>query len=306
MNARSVWWRRLPAVLFWLGIVFCLGVAWKLGPDALTALARFRAHEWAGLFVWMLAQLALSAAAWRCYVAAYGGLWIRWPTAFRHLGLLLVGKYIPGGVFGFVARLYAADPGLRSRQLAAGVSEQLIGAGIATGLGGLCYLAAWTSNAAWLAAIVLLPWLALGAIKLVFGVLARMHSKWALPASTNDRALLLAAASSLVQQMLWGVVVGWLAWAAFGASGYAALGAAGAYGIAVGAGILVLISPGGIGVREGAMTAFAGVWLGVDQALVLAAMLRLLSVGMDLIAGVFTVCFFSRSGIDSADHEVSR
>lgn len=306
MSTRSAWLRRLPALLFWLGVVFCLGVAWKLGPDALTALARFRVHEWAGLFVWMLAQLTLSASAWRCYVAAYGGAWIRWPTAFRHLGLLLVGKYIPGGVFGFVARLYAADPGLRSRQLAAGVSEQLIGAGIATGLGGLCYLAAWTRNAAWLAAIVLLPWLALGAIKLVFGVLARMHSKWGLPASTNDRALLLAAASSLVQQMLWGVVVGWLAWAAFGASGYAALGAAGAYGIAVGAGILVLISPGGIGVREGAMTAFAGIWLGVDQALVLAAMLRLLSVGMDLIAGVFTVCFFSKPGIDSADHEVSR
>lgn len=298
MSAVSAWTRRLPALLFWLGVVFCLAVAWKLGGDALSALARFRLYEWAALLLWMLVQLTLSAAAWRCYVTAYGGPAMAWGTAFRHLGLLLVGKYIPGGIFGFVARLYAGGADTRSRQLAAGVAEQLIGAGIATGLGGLCYLAAWTRNPLWLAAILVLPLIAVAGIELVFAMAVRLPGRWALPGSTHRRALFSASVACLLQQILWASVVAWLAWALFGAEGYACLGAAGAYGMAVGAGIAILVSPGGIGVREGAMTAFAGLWLGGDHALVLAAVLRLLSVGMDLIAGLFTVCFFARSKVD--------
>ncbi|WP_162374023.1 lysylphosphatidylglycerol synthase domain-containing protein [Pseudoxanthomonas sangjuensis] len=238
--------------------------------------------------IWMIVQLLLSAAAWQKYWFSFVSMRLPWAAAFRQLGLLLIGKYVPGGVFGFLARLYSGDGTTRARQLAAGLAEQMIGAGMAISLGGLFYLATRLHHVAILLAIPVLPLLATGAILLASKAGNRFPRLSVMP-GFHVRSLLVAAALCLIQQLLWSLLVGWLSWRLFDASCSIILGVVGSFGLAVGAGVLVLISPGGIGVREGAMVALSGEWLGLERALLLASLLRLASVGLDLLAGLFAL-----------------
>jgi uncharacterized membrane protein YbhN (UPF0104 family) len=235
------------------------------------------------LVVWVT-----SVAAWRNYLYSFTGAMPAWREAFRQIGLLLVGKYIPGGIFGFVARIYDEASAQRGPLLAAGVVEQLVGAAMATMLGALCYLAGWYRQPAWLLLIVLLPPLAVVGTQLFAMVLrhsSRLHRRIPVFPPWSRPQLLVAALLSLLQQISWALAVGLLAMHLFGLDLLSAIGVAGAFGLAVGAGVLVVVSPGGIGVREGAMTALAATWMGFDSALLLAALLRVVGVGLDLLAG---------------------
>lgn len=298
-------YRNLSTLLLWAGLVLCGYAIWRLGGASLAAICRLPPEIMAALVVMVSGVWMASVVAWRKYLQAYTGNLVTWRESFRQIGLLLVGKYIPGGVFGFVARLYDDDGAPRARLLAAGLVEQFVGAAMAVLLGAICYAAAWYRQPAFLVLIVLLPLLAVLGVDWLGVILrygARLQRRIPVLPPHSRPQLLIAALLSLLQQVCWSLAVGLLVISLFGLDALAAVGVAGSFGLAVGAGVLVVISPGGIGVREGAMTALSGVWLGFESALLLAALLRLVSVGLDLLAGVLVLVLGKRnpSGLETS------
>src|SRR5690606_19297748 len=105
--------------------------------------------EWA---LWALPLLlvvwGVTILSWRQMVFAYTGTTIGWERAAHNLGLLLIGKYIPGGVVGFVARAYDVDSddgrpvAPRVAHVAAGLGEQVGGLLSTTLFGAVLYVAA--------------------------------------------------------------------------------------------------------------------------------------------------------------------
>ena len=94
-----------------------------------------------------------------------------------------------------------------------------------------------------------------------------------------------------------GYVVAWLAFGlglwflirAFGLDGPNMLVAAGAFSLSWLLGFVVVIVPGGLGVREGAMTALLAPWLGVEQSILLALVSRFLWwLALGLLAAIGT------------------
>lgn len=298
-------YRNLSTLLLWVGLVLCGYAIWRLGGASLAAIGRLPPEIMVALVVMVSGVWMASVAAWRKYLQAYTGNLVAWRESFRQIGLLLVGKYIPGGVFGFVARLYDDDGAPRARLLAAGLVEQLVGAAISVLLGALCYAAAWYRQPALLVLIVLLPLLVVLGVDWLGVILrygARLQRRIPVLPPHSRPQLLIAALLSLLQQVCWALAVGLLVISLFGLDALAAMGVAGSFGLAVGVGVLVVISPGGIGVREGAMTALSGAWLGFESALLLAALLRLISVGLDLLAGVLVLVLRKRnpSGLETS------
>lgn len=291
MSFLRSWGKLVPVFVFLLGVVFCIGVVRKFGDGVVASAARLEYSEWMLLASWMVAQLLLSASAWRKYLTAFSADEISWIPAFRQLGLLLIGKYVPGGVFGFLARLHAGQPQTRGRQFAAGLAEQMIGAGMSMALGAICFVAAKLQHMSWLLLAPLLPFMAVSVVR-VISRMGASFQKLRLLSEFHSGTLVHAATLSMLQHAVWAFLVGWMAWRLFGLPVDALLGVAGTFGIAVAAGIALLIAPGGIGVREGVMVGLCHPWLGVANALLLASIMRLLSVGLDLSAGAIALGSF--------------
>lgn len=287
--------RWLLAALLWLGLVLCILVLYQLGPEVASMYARLGWPIWAACSLCMLIAWACLAMAWRETVAAIAGLRLSRSTAARQLGLLLVGKYAPGGVFGFLARIYDGDgTSLRASLAAAGLFEQMLGLSVLTATGAVLYVAGTTRMAWPLIGLLPIAWLAVVACRVVLRglrllpiaplrvTLGALHNS-----STRQQGILCAAALTQASVLGWMAIVMLLAMVGFDLDLLPAVGVAGAFAVAMTAGILALFAPGGIGVREAAMVALTAPWLELDAALILAASLRLLSVAFDLWAGSF-------------------
>lgn len=279
----------ISTVFLWIGLLLCGYAIWKLGRTSLAALHGLDAKMWVVLVAYMLFIWLSAVFAWRQYVFSFTAVVTEWRGAFRQIGLLLVGKYIPGGIFGFIARLYAPHGISRGKLFVAGVVEQLVGAAMASFLGGICYASAYYSQPLLLVFALCLPPFAVTGVRVlsfVWGRSEKINKRIPVFPTFSRRPLLWAATASFMQQVGWIACVAILASSLFGLDPSAALGVAGSFGLAIGVGALVVVSPGGIGVREGAMAALASFWLGLEPALLLAAVLRLVSVSMDLLAGL--------------------
>jgi uncharacterized membrane protein YbhN (UPF0104 family) len=285
--------RRLSRAALWAGLALCAYAVWKLAPQSEAVWLRVSLGQIVAVVACLVAIWLLTVAAWRQTVHAFTGVSIGWTSAMRHSGLLLVGKYIPGSVFGFLARQNAIESSVpRSRALAAGLYEQLSGLALPAMIGGLMYVAGAQRQPWWLSAVVVLPWLAVlcsgSAIRLLRRLpIRRIQSVlWPLVEVMPSRLpLLLGCVLAELAALAWMGLTGVLANALFDIDGYAAIAVAGAFGLAVCAGMLVIFAPGGVGAREAAMIALSAPWLAPSQAIMLAASLRLLSVALDLIAG---------------------
>src|SRR5690606_16560486 len=95
-----------------------------------------------------------------------------------------------------------------------------------------------------------------------------------------------AATLQFILQTVWVTTIIVVAGQLFDLDFHAALGMAGAFLLAVAAGMLVVIAPGGIGVREAALVGLTSAWLDTVQAVFLSALLRILSTMLDLLAGI--------------------
>lgn len=290
------WLKRTLLVGFlWAGLLLCgLAVArhWNESRVLLMAIR----HLLPLLIVMLLAIWVLSILSWQLVLAANGARPTGFATAARHLALLLLGKYVPGGIWGFMARL--ADSAARSsvtNMLMAGITEQWFGLVSIASLGALALWSAHAREPLWLMAIPVVPALALISfvalakfLRLVKRVLpARWRGMLDAGAGRNYSPLRCAAAITALQMVVVSCMVAFIAAIAFGLGFNQALALAGDYGLSVAAGMIVIFMPGGILVREAAFVALASAWIEPQQAIALAAVLRLLFATLDLLAGIF-------------------
>ena len=284
----------------WIGLALCLFAAWKLladvqgldvpGPASIGALLALLLLAWACV-----------VAGWRLLVQAFLGEPLPWITALRQSGLLLIGKYIPGGIFGLLAR--ATDPTgghSHARLLGVGIYEQ-VGTITLVGTNGLVLVASAMVNLRLLVLLPLVPLAPVAAILVLHRLLRRMTLPRMLQAVEQVQELQPSAgrlARSMyvthVSALAWSAIVAWLAVDLFSQPPIDALGLGGAFGLAITAGALAFFAPGGIGVREMSMAGLATLWLPMQQALALAALLRLLAVILDIAAGVSAVLLPNR------------
>ncbi|WP_298580307.1 lysylphosphatidylglycerol synthase domain-containing protein [uncultured Luteimonas sp.] len=286
--------------ILWLGLALCLYAVWQAHAHIGDEVRRIDAQTWILLSVLLGLSWFLAVAAWRQYLAAYTGDRAAWRLAVRQIGILLVGKYVPTGVFGFVARLYDEPGARRGPLLWAGIAEQSIGVAMPVCFGGLLLLLAHTGHPAWIALVPVLPAFALGGLLILHRVAGRIPLLRRYPNGPEPGRLraLQAAALQLGVQVAWAGAILVLVSALFGVDPYAACGVAGAFGLAIAAGMLVVFVPGGIGVREAVLIGLAAPWLGTSQALFVAGLLRIFSTVVDLVGGAAAALL--GSGEDSA------
>jgi hypothetical protein len=287
--------RVLLVALLWIGLSLCaFAVARYWGESR--SLLRGGLGEIVVLSGLLALIWALAIASWQQMMRVFSDEPISVRDAARHLALLLLGKYLPGGIWGFVARLTdsAAQRPL-ARMFAAGIAEQWIGLISISVLALLGMIAARSQHFAWLLAAAAVPSIALATLAMGQACLHRFGKmlpiRWRnlsrpLDAWVRNSALWRAAILTAIQQIAILCVVAEVAGTAFGLTGMSIVAVASAYGIAVAAGVVVVFMPGGILVREGVFVALSSRWLQPAQAIALAAGLRLVFTAFDLLAGM--------------------
>lgn len=272
-------------VILWAGLLLCGYALWRLRGEAGEALAGLGWRGWLAIVALLVLCWGGSVAAWRRYLLAYTARDPGWRVAARQLGLLLVGKYVPGGVFGFLARVYDQPAPERAAVVWAGIAEQAVGIGLSVALGGVLFLGA-ESSGVWGVLVLPMPFVAMAGVWLLHRCAAFLPwLRGQADIAPHWPALLHALSLHLLQLLAWTALIAALAFVLFGMGPHASMGVAGAFLLAVGAGMLVMFMPGGIGVREAVLVALAGRWLDLPQAVMLATLLRLLACMLDVGAG---------------------
>lgn len=282
--------RGLVVALFWGALLFCLVALAKQRETAVRFIEVLGGIALAPLLIGLILMWMATVASWQRMLQAWGAGRVDFHVAARHLALLLIGKYLPGGFWGFVSRhLDRADGSSGRCVLLAGLSEQGVGLTLLVGLGGSALLLPMFG-----------PMAAIGAAftTLVFCIacvvaadrMLRGLGNWQLLKRFSDAEASVSAVGAaravtltLVQHVIFIVLVAGIAWSAFDLTLVSAALVGGAYGLSVGLGMAALFVPAGIVVREGAFIALLGHYgvLSSDDSFALAAFLRLISSGYD-------------------------
>ncbi|RJL30494.1 lysylphosphatidylglycerol synthase domain-containing protein [Bailinhaonella thermotolerans] len=250
--------RLLRVLLAVIALAFCgygLATQWD---STRAALAQLSWWSVAGTFAALMAGLGCMLVAWRDILAGLGSpLPLR--VASRVLFVGQLAKYIPGSVWSFAAM---AELGRDHKATARGIFAATV-LGLATSLACALALAAATlplvsgaaaADYAWMMALapVVLVCLHPRIVGFFLNLLFRILRREPLPLPTV-RTMARAAAWTMLGWLLYGVHL-WLLLADVRDGGWGLyLVAAGAYGLAWSTGILTVVIPAGIGVREGAM-----------------------------------------------------
>ncbi|QWP78646.1 hypothetical protein J5226_09735 [Lysobacter sp. K5869] len=285
--------RSLLIVLFWLGLGLCVYALAKYWHEARQLLAGIGWGGGAVSAVLLGGAWWLAVESWRLSVRAYSDRFIGRGEAARHLALLLLGKYIPGGIWGFAARLADSSSGRAvPGMVAAGLFEQWAGFASVCIVSGALWGAAkfgWPILICSLAAplLVLLGW---RCGRFVLSALAdRMPARWKAPIGyvLVEPASGLARASGFValQQVVQMTAIACLASAAYELPLSAAAGLAACYGLGIAVGLVAVFAPGGMLVREATFVALSSPWVGYSDAIAFAAVMRLVFTCFDLLAG---------------------
>lgn len=250
------------------------------------------------------------AMVWKLNLKLTVGAQIGFATAFRQVVMLLMGKYLPGKVWGVFARGGDGSVHLQipaSASYVAAYLEQLISvhAGCLFGLGlmAMAYPAEQWLGVFFLlslSSLVLVPrfhhrilkWLMAGLLKKQIHVLAAMSGTaislrdyWLLFFAYLGEWLATGFILVAVQLLITGV------WP----SGEVLVLLLGSYSIAMVVGFLAIFAPGGVGVREGVLVVLLTPMLGVEPSAQIAVVTRVVSVASDLIATMIATIIIWRS-----------
>ncbi|RCV55719.1 hypothetical protein DEF23_10045 [Marinitenerispora sediminis] len=275
-----------------LVVLGCAAVAlharWDEASDALAALP-----PWA-VAVSLLAGLAGLGAqmmAWRALLADLGSP-LPVLVAARIMFVGQLGKYVPGSVWAFVAQVeLAKDRAVaRRRGLAATVLAVLVTLTVNLVVAAVTLpLASGAAAREWWWALALAPVLLAAlhprVVTRVLGLLSRWSRRdgGAEPERVSGRGMAAAIGWSAVAWVPLAVHV-WALVAGTGGAGSAALpAAAGAYALAWTLGVLVVVAPAGLGVRELVLVVGLAPVLEPGAALVVATLSRLLMTAADLL-----------------------
>ncbi len=277
--------------VLWLGLGLCFYAFWQAPEQAKGLFISMSGQFWGAVALLLLLIWGLAVISWRSYLFAYTGQRPTWRTAIRQLGLLLVGKYLPGGVFGFLARVYDQPQAERKSLVWAGLVEQAVGVAMPVAIGAILYGVARQQQSLWLCLLLALPVLAAACGLALQSVSAHLPwlRRYTMASRPSFKLLLAATVLHFLQLMLWATLVMLLAQQIFSLDAFAAMGVAAAFLLAVAVGMLIVLAPGGIGAREAALFALSSQWLGAADALLLTAFLRLLTSALDVFAGLLAV-----------------
>ncbi len=250
-----------------------------------------------------------------CIVASYTGQAVGWMLLMAGLGNRLrlytavrawcysqVGKYVPGKVVAFLVRAKTAgdDGAMPSKVFATCVLEILV--------------SLVAASAVWLISLAVVPgatplpgkYQYLSLVPLPFAI-ASLHPRiinWVMGLYYRWRKRPESEVPRLkLADMLKAGGVYFVAWSLYGLGGYfiltsvielksqgmmTTLGITGAFLFSWAVGYLALISPGGLGFREGALTFALNAWIPMGAGAVIAALARLCQSGTELtLAGLF-------------------
>ncbi|GII75424.1 membrane protein [Sphaerisporangium rufum] len=230
----------------------------------------------------VLVGLTFMLVAWRRVLAGLGSpLPLRVAAKVLFMGQL--GKYVPGSVWAFAAMMeLARDHGSPPRRtFGATVIGLVVSLGCALGLAAvtLPLVSAQVARQSWyLLALIPLIMIGLHPRVLTFGLnlVLRIGRREPLDRALPGSALVRAAGLTMIGWLCYGVHM-WLLLAGMRPDGGPELFAiaAGAYALAYVTGLLTVIVPAGIGVREGAMVLVLAPVLDTPRALVVAVVSRL-------------------------------
>lgn len=276
--------------MLWIGLLACGYTFWRTRDIAFDAFTEMSGAGWLFAVVLLLLVWGLAVSGWKIYLLAFTGRLPSWRTAIRQVGLLLIGKYVPGGVFGFIARIYDQANASRRQLFWAGVTEQAVAITMSLVVGGALYFSA-IHTPKLLFLVLAFPLLAVVGVALLHRFLALLPwaQKYISSTPPSWRRLFFAILIQLMQVVTWAGLVVMLSQQFYGIGAQASLGVAGAFLVAVAAGMIVILVPGGIGVREAALVALSSSWIGVSSAIFLAACLRLLSSLLDVFSGITAI-----------------
>ena len=292
-----------------------LAVQWALVVAVAYFVTRSMAHNWteirnsgsvihldvgalaaaAGI---VLATYALLIGAWRAVLLGWGER-LGYPTAARIWCLSNLARYVPGRVWQIAGMAALSQKAGITPWAAAGsaIIVQLLATGaLVTGLA-----APQSEHPAWVAAAGLVALLA--ALTLTWDRMTSLVSRWLSAAlgrpfelrPVGKGALLLAAAVTTLAWLAYGLAL-YLCTAAL--LGRAALDVWTAIGVFTGSyvlGLIAVLTPGGLGVREGALLFWLTGPLGPAGALVVAIGSRLLMTATELIAALITFPLTTRN-----------
>jgi glycosyltransferase 2 family protein len=290
------WWRPVQ----WAGGLLVLGfvvrylvrnwatiraepVAWRLEPGWIVA----------SLLV-ILATYALLAESWRRMLAGWGPR-LRWLVAARIWVLSSMGKYLPGKVWAVAGMAVLAQrrgvPPWSATGSAVLLQVVSIGSGaLLVGVTGMTALEVHRPGSrialglvmvGSVAALLLVAW-----PPLVRRTLTRFGLAGDARVSPAPAALGFGIVANLAAWLLYGVALAWLARGVLPDAELSYPAAVGAFAGSYIAGLLFLLAPGGLGVREGVFMWMLQDRLGPANALALAAVSRLAMTVADVLAAL--------------------
>ncbi|GAB4520312.1 MAG: hypothetical protein OHK0046_30400 [Anaerolineae bacterium] len=201
---------------------------------------------------------------------------VNWPIDYRQMfninAMSQLAKYLPGGIWQYVGRAgYYAGNGLPLKQITRAMILENIWLIASASITGILAYALYLGNPL-LALVLLLAWYAL--LVLLFRVY------------TGELRLIRALYLLALQGSIWSLLgLSLLMLLSLNEPG-AALLAIGAFGLSWTIGYVALFAPGGIGVREGMLAAILGVVIAPADALVYAAVNRVVWVISELLLGL--------------------
>jgi uncharacterized membrane protein YbhN (UPF0104 family) len=285
-----------------LGLLIVLVWQFDFIARALGLLGRLSLVVIAAALVLQLSLWAIQVHVWRETLHAVSGRRIRWRAGLAHLAAVVLGKYLPGKVWGMAARGGAllAEGDDTATVVRATLYEQsmiVATAGLVT-LSALLlsspHVSEYMAVGVSLAGFLILVWL-LGPFAALFDRLLRLLSGKRHGSSnplqkivgSKTRALLIA-----LQSLAW-IVQGLIVLLFAGSLGISirssGLEIVGANAAAAVAGFIAIFAPAGIGIREASFVAFLQGAIDIEVLAVVALLVRVWSVLADLMLGFAAV-----------------
>lgn len=248
-----------------------------------------------GVAMAILAAYMVSAVVWKAFLDRFG-ITQSWGQAILDIGLLSIGKYIPGKVIGLMARGAVSDgvfdPSVKGASLS--VMEQIVSLAVGCVTGVFLYLVFGLG-----AGFMALAGLAVAYVALCGAMLRLVYLMVSIVPFLRQRVPLSSSVSYGRSAQL-GLSYG-LIWMLTGLSIYPLLAndldiankfqLVSVFILSMVAGWLAVIAPAGIGVREGVFTALAGSLIGWREALVIISIHRIICCIVDVVYGALCVLY---------------
>lgn len=284
-----------PALVTALGTILCVIALIAMSRNHGVTISPDRMLL-AGAVALCAISLLLSASAWRAYLAAVSGSEIPFSVALRQQSMVLLGKYVPGKVAGIAARITANAGTIPARRTTLATAIEQAGGLVAAAMLGAATAVAMHSV---LGSVLLV------AVLVVSGTLlpGRVISLLPNGKASQIPAMGMIARGFVLQLMQWSMlillaaVMSKLVRPDLEAATLIALG--GLYGLAVVAGQLAFVFPGGIGPREAAFAWLASAQLPLAEAFGIAFLLRVATTLIDLAS---LVAFLPRGSNPHTDN----